>query len=89
MRKVVFFRATCTTKNAMAMNFATTKDNALNPFIFTPLTAYTVAGADFTKRAVAYVQDRNITVTVYESYASVKTVAPTGNVTVAGSWIIK
>ncbi|WP_283683267.1 hypothetical protein [Parablautia sp. Marseille-Q6255] len=87
--KVIFFRATCTAKSPEPMNFVTTKDDALNPFMFMPLTTYTVAGADFTKRAVAYVQGRTVTVTVYENYTSAKTVAPAGNIAVCGCWIIK
>lgn len=87
--KVIFFRATCTTKSATEMTFVTMKDAALYPVAFTPLDTYTLSGADFTRRAVAYVLDNTIKLQTHVSYASAERVALTGNVAVSGCWIIK
>ena len=85
---MVIFQATCTTKWDQQMNFASTKDASLNPVGWTQLNAYTVSGADFTKRATAWVEGRLISVKTYASYTTAQTVALEGNVLVNGCWII-
>lgn len=86
--KVVFFQATCTTKSADEMTFASSNVPSLNPVAFTPLKAYTASYADFTKRAEAYAVDNHIRVQTYASYTSATKAALSGNVIVAGCWII-
>lgn len=86
--KMVIFQATCTTKWNQQMNFASTNDTSLNPVGWTQLNAYTVSGADFTKRATAWVEGRLISVKTYASYTTAQTAALEGNVLVNGSWLI-
>ena len=89
--KVVFFRATCTAKSHLPMNFITITDPALQPIEMAPLASYVDSGADFSagRYAVAYAYQKNITVRTLTGHTNMTGIALQGNVSVAGSWIIK
>ncbi len=89
--KVVFFRATCTAKSHLPMNFITITDPALQPIEMTPLASYVDSGADFSagRYAVAYAYQKNITVRTLTGHTNMTGIALQGNVSVAGSWITK
>lgn len=87
--KVVFFRATCTTKSASTMTFATIADAALYPIALTCLECEVVASADATKRPACFAYtDGGIKLTTYSSYSSSTAAATSGNVVISGHWII-
>ena len=85
---MIIFQATCTAKSTEAMNFASISDASLRPVGLTQLSAYTVSGVDFTKRAVAWVNENLITVQTYAGYNTAQKAALEGNVLVNGCWII-
>ncbi len=89
--KVVFFRATCTAKSHLPMNFVTITDPTLQPIEMTPIASYVDSGADFSagRYAVAYVYQRNVTVRTLTGHTNMTGIALQGNVSVSGSWIIK
>lgn len=86
--KMVIFQATCTAKSDQVLNFVSISDVSLRPVGWTQLSAYTVSGVDFTKRAVAWVNENLITVQTYAGYNTAQKAALEGNVLVNGCWII-
>ena len=87
--KVVFFRATCTTKSASTMTFATIADTSLYPSSLGLLNSSPTSWQDIDKKTVCYVYtDGGIKLTTYTSYTSNTSGAITGNVLVCGHWFI-